>query len=164
MCTVYLLLVTLILPLACFAVEMLMKRGDRSDCIGKWFIFWAIGIRCLVAGIVQLFSPGFGSENTAEASSFIYIQELGLANCCFGICASISIFLPKHRLYMTAGAFSIGMAAILHFFRSGLDAGISFDEKTALISDICVLALLLSYYALLALRKYDTIKREQSLL
>lgn len=87
----------LILPLACIIAEAAVKTTQVSwPLIGKYFIFWAIGVRLLIAGFKQSLQPGFTSaqifniRNSEESLSVV--RELGFANICLGLAGILSLF------------------------------------------------------------------------
>jgi hypothetical protein len=47
----------LILPAGSVVYEMSNHGGDLIALIGKWFTFWAVGVRLGVAGLRQTFDP-----------------------------------------------------------------------------------------------------------
>ncbi|HTC21744.1 MAG TPA: hypothetical protein VK859_12895, partial [bacterium] len=58
----YLLVVTLllvVLPVWSIIMESCLRPGRSGlwDLTGKWFVFWAVGIRLLMAGFRQTFQP-----------------------------------------------------------------------------------------------------------
>ena len=59
----------LVLPL----VSILLSRAAREGtplwpCIGKWFVFWAIGVRLCIAGILHVWKK---PDSTNEAIALI---------------------------------------------------------------------------------------------
>src|ERR1700712_4786474 len=74
------LLLTLIFPVTSILVEFWIKKIPIDPgLIGKWFIFWSVGIRLLTAGIKQALDPQFTAYrifNLQSAESFIVIREL----------------------------------------------------------------------------------------
>ncbi len=68
--------------------------------IGKWFIFWAIGMRLLTAGLKQTITPSFTAQqifHISDKKSYAIVRELGFANICFGTVGIISLFVPQWR-------------------------------------------------------------------
>src|ERR1700744_1160934 len=76
---------------------------------GKWFVFWAIGIRLFTAGLRQAAKPEFTAKDIFHINSVeshTIVRELGFANICFGLLGILSLFVPEWR---TAAAFTGGM-------------------------------------------------------
>ena len=154
---VYLLIVLatmLILPLACILGEVLLKKIPFSVALaGKYFIFWAIGIRLFVAGVKQTIQPRFtaaeifGIQNSEE--SFVIIRELGFANICMGLMGILSFFINEWRpIAAITGGLYFGLAGIQHVVKKA-DSG---NEVIAMISDLFLFGLMLTYLLFILLR------------
>jgi hypothetical protein len=85
--TVILLLI--VLPLAFVVAEA--YRSDNGVgiilLVGRWFVFWAVGIRLSLAGIRQVVQPRFSAEEIfgiKEPTSLAIVRELGFANLSMG--------------------------------------------------------------------------------
>jgi len=51
-------LLTIVLPVGSAVTELLLTPGaDVVWLIGKWFTFWGIGVRLLLASMSQIFKP-----------------------------------------------------------------------------------------------------------
>jgi len=48
-----------VLPLASIAIEAAIHQASMLWLIGKWFVFWGVGARLLLAGVRQYFQPAF---------------------------------------------------------------------------------------------------------
>jgi len=113
--------------------------------LGKWFIFYAVGIRLLLAGIRQIKNPGFTAKEIFHIESdavLPIVRELGFANLCAGLVGIIALFIPPWRM---VSAFSSGLyygiAGLYHFIKK--PAGL--NEQFALITDIVIFLLLAVY-------------------
>jgi hypothetical protein len=54
------ILLMIVFPVASIIAEAVLAEG-RADLIllfGKWFVFWAVGIRLLVTAFRQITNPG----------------------------------------------------------------------------------------------------------
>jgi len=153
----YIIGTMVIFPVGFIIYEFYVKKKNTSlvETIGKWFIFWAIGIRLFTAGISQIFNPAFTANILGvDSPSHVLIQELGFANLLFGILGTSSIFFPKHRFPASSGGVFLGMAGLLHVTRISED--ISFKESIALVSDLFIFTVVIFYYLNLILnRKLD---------
>jgi hypothetical protein len=91
---------SLFLPALSVLSEWLISKNptDSLAIIGKWFIFWAVGVRLLMAGLRQVFNPAFTAKDIFHINhepSDAIVRELGFANICFGLIGVISLFLPS---------------------------------------------------------------------
>lgn len=122
--------------------------------VGKWFIFWAVGLRLLFAGIRQIVNPAFTAENIFHFKSketHLIIQELGFANVCLGMLSVVSLFVSEWRTAAaSAGGLFFGIAGINHIIKKP----VSKNEVVALISDIFIFFVMLSYLFLCLKDKY----------
>ena len=113
--------------------------------IGKWFVFWAIGMRLLVAGIRQATKPAFTAKEIFHMSgeeSFPVIRELGFANICVGLLGILSLFHSAwHDAAALTGGLYFGLAGMLHLFKKPD----SRNEVIALVSDLYLFLIMLLY-------------------
>lgn len=89
-------LLMFILPTLSVLVETVANKNYSSLLllIGKWFVFWAIGIRLFTAGIRQVIKPGLTAEGILgikDKTSWKIVRELGFANISIGLAGIISI-------------------------------------------------------------------------
>lgn len=160
-----LVLLVFVMPLASFLVESLFRKGEKLNRYAKWFIFWAIGMRCSLFGLVQIISPGSGIDHGCmNATSFVCLRELGLALLIFGLSAIASLFLEKQRLFLSGGAFFLGIGALFEAYIAFFTKQPFAQSLFKLGIDIYTMTVLLVYLGILAARKIDMIRREQSLL
>jgi hypothetical protein len=137
----------LILPTLSILNEFVHSQQNTSliSLIGKWFIFWAIGIRFLTAGLRQAFNPAFTAEtifNFKDKESFVIIRELGFANICTGIAAIVSIMIPQWRVVIAfTGGLFLGIAGFNHIIRKPDNP----NELIPMISDIFVFLIMALY-------------------
>jgi hypothetical protein len=67
------------------------------DLVGKWFTFWAVGVRLFVAGLRQTLQPRFTAReifNLQSDDALPIVRELGLANVSMGTLGLVSLALP----------------------------------------------------------------------
>ena len=144
---VYVIAVMMLLPVASILVEVFVTRKSHEtwETIGKWFVFWALGVRALTAGISQSVNPGFtASLLQVPESSFVVIRELGFANTCMGLTGVISLFASGWRrpAGFCAGLF-LGIAGVLHVTR--IPEGINAREAIAMVSDLAAFLVVAAY-------------------
>ena len=139
------LLFMLILPLVSILINGGYTDGISIALIGKWFVFWAIGVRLLTAGIRQVLKPEFTAKDIFHIDSkesFVIVKELGFANICFGLSGICSLFIPEWR---TAAAFTgglyMGIAGLQHIIKKPSTP----NEWVAMVSDIFIFLLMAGY-------------------
>jgi hypothetical protein len=140
------LLLMLALPVISIVFDTrLNKYTDLITLIGKWFVFWAVGIRLLLAGIRQAAKPAFTLEeifHIKNKESQVIVRELGFANICFGITGVLSIFIPEWRPAAGfIGGLYMGIAGVYHLIKKPVSA----NEIIAMVSDIFILIVLAVY-------------------
>jgi hypothetical protein len=78
-----------VLPVVSTAVEALWFNGSHGlmFLVGKWFVFWTVGLRLLLAGIRQVAMPRFTAESIFEIkdpAANAVVREVGFANLAMG--------------------------------------------------------------------------------
>ncbi|UNK79439.1 hypothetical protein MNQ96_18265 [Sphingopyxis granuli] len=140
------LLTMLILPAASVLVERWTGSGTINLwwLIGKWFVFWGVGVRLFIAGARQIVKPELtatGIFGVTDRAAFPLAQELGFWNLTIGLISIASIRRPEWVAPMAiAGMLFYAMAGALHV--AGKDRG--FSENVAMISDLGMAGLLLA--------------------
>jgi hypothetical protein len=152
----YLLTVVLlmaVLPIGSILIER-FAIGNSVDVlllVGKWFVFWAVGVRQFLAGIRQVVRPQFTSEGIFGIKTkepWAIVRELGFANLSMGVLGIASIVvggLTKPSA-IVSGLF-FGIAGINHCIRKER----TFAENVATVSDLLLFAILLLYLILAAI-------------
>ena len=81
-------LLTVVLPLGSALVEHAVPgAAPFLALIGKWFVFWAAGMRLVLAGVRQLFQPEFTARQIFRiegADAFPLVREIGAGNLALG--------------------------------------------------------------------------------
>jgi hypothetical protein len=116
-----------ILPLVSVLAQLLLgtqvapHASDVMPAIAKWYVFWAVGIRLLLAGSRQTLQPAYtartilGLEGT---ECLVLVREVGFANLAMGSVATASLYLPGWVIPSAlAGGIYYGLAGINHIFR-----------------------------------------------
>lgn len=143
------LILTFGLPALSFLMEWLTgpHRTGPFLVAGKWFIFYAVGCRLLLAGARQIANPAFTAKDIFRFEgndSFPVIRELGFANLCFGAIGMMSLLLPHWRVVSAFGSgLYYGLAGLYHWLKK--PAGI--NERFALVTDVIIFLLLVLYLA-----------------
>jgi len=141
-------IITFLLPVVSAFIEITTNKSlvFSVELVGKWFIFYAVGLRLLLAGIRQTSNPDFTAKEIFHiegSESFPILRELGFANLCFGLVGLVSLFMPQWRVVSAFGSgLYYGLAALQHFLQKS--KGI--NEKFALITDIIIFILLGFYF------------------
>lgn len=141
------LLLMLILPTLSVAIDFWNNNSDHTfwDLVGKWFVFWSIGLRLLTAGLRQSINPVFTAREIfgiADIKSFQVVKELGFANICLGILGSASLFIPEWRTASAiSGGLFLGIAGVNHLTRKPSNL----NEVIPMVSNLFVFAVLAAY-------------------
>jgi hypothetical protein len=140
------LLFMLILPVISIVIDTGYNSGSSIFYIGKWFVFWAIGIRLLTAGLRQVIKPAKDILHIDSIESHIIVRELGFANICFGLAGVVSMYIPEWR---TAAAFTgglyMGIAGIQHIIKKPSTP----NEMVAMVSDIFIFLVMAVYVGMM---------------
>ena len=141
------LLTMLVLPAASVLIERWTGAGTAPlwQLVGKWFVFWGVGVRLLIAGVRQIAKPELtatGIFGVTDKAAFPLAQELGFWNLTIGLIAIASIKRPDWVVPMAiAGMLFYAMAGALHVTNKSRE----FSENVAMISDLGMAALLLAF-------------------
>jgi hypothetical protein len=131
------ILLLLIFPVASVVVDAATSGNTVSvlSLMGRWFVFWAVGVRLFIAGARQVIQPRFTAEEIFgihDAASFPILRELGFANLSIGLLGICSVFRPAWIVPAAiVGGLYYGLAGIGHVFQKNKNA----KEYTAMISD-----------------------------
>jgi hypothetical protein len=137
-----------VLPLVSTAVEWASAAsGARWDVAFRWFVFWGVGIRLLLAGARQALQPSFTAReifHLASADAEVVVRELGFANLCLGLAAAISGFVPGWRMGAAfAGGLYFGIAGVMHVTKRPATP----NEWVALVSDLFIFVVVVAGFA-----------------
>ncbi|MBU2552230.1 MAG: hypothetical protein KKB20_27715 [Proteobacteria bacterium] len=134
------ILLMFVCPIVSIVVEAFFFRGTPgiSLLIGKWLVFWAVGIRLFSAGLRQVVTPEFTAEKIfgiEGAQPLVIVQELGFANISLGLLGIVSIFnLIWISPAAIAGGLFHGLAGLRHLTRKKRN----FSENWAMLSDLFI--------------------------
>jgi hypothetical protein len=140
-------LLLLVLPVASIIAEEMLSAStvDLVFLIGKWFVFWSVGVRLFVAGVRQVAGPRFTAEEIfaiRDPGSFAIVREVGFANLSMGILGICSVvrfgwIVPA----AVVGGLYYGLAGLGHLIRSEKNS----KEYLPLISDFFIFLVLLGF-------------------
>ena len=154
-------LAVVVLTMVVLPVGAVLRDGlaatypDWVTLIGKWFVFYAVGVRLSLAGVRQYVQPAFTSRDILGVDSpqaYVLVRELGGANLSAGLVALASLFWPSFVLpcAIASGLF-YAIAGVEHL--KSRERGL--NENVALWSDLYIAVILLGYAALALSRGGD---------
>jgi hypothetical protein len=142
-----------VFPIVSIAVQLLSFGHGASDAaaiipiIGKWYVFWAVGVRLFIAGLRQIVQPRFTAQTILglkSEESLMLVRELGFANTALGSVGLASIFAASWVLPIAvAAAIFYGLAGINHVLHGPRNK----LQNVAMVSD-CFAALILAIVGL----------------
>jgi len=146
---VLVVLVMLVLP----ALSVIHERyflGSHAGLlllIGKWFVFWGVGVRVVSAGVHQAINPRYTAETILglkTSEPWLVVRELGFANIAFGAVA-LGSALAHNWLTPAAlaGAVFYGLAGINHLATKSRNR----LQNVAMLSDLYACVILCAYLA-----------------
>jgi hypothetical protein len=140
-------LLLFVLPVGFVAGETVLSHHASSVLLltGKWFVFWGIGVRLLMAGVRQTLQPRFTAEeifHVHDAGSFAIVREVGFANLAMGTLGVWSLF---HQGWIVpaaiVGGLYYGLAGVGHVLKKERNA----KETMAMLSDAFIFVVLLVF-------------------
>jgi hypothetical protein len=138
-----------VIPLASMSLESLVTHGPLSSLLfEKWYVFWAVGVRLLLAGLRQILQPAYTATvilGLKDPSSNLVVRELGIANTALGVLAVASLIAPPWRQpAVLAGVVFYGLAGINHACHSGRTRLQNLAMVTDILASIVLAALLVT--------------------
>jgi hypothetical protein len=140
------LLLLLIFPAIAAGIDIRMHpAASVAWLIGKWFTFFAVGVRLFIAGIKQNLQPGFTAVDIfkiEDPKAYGLVREIGFGNLAMGAAGLLSLALPN---WLPAAAFVggvyYGLAGLGHAVKTERNG----KEQVALISDVLICLLLMAF-------------------
>lgn len=144
-----LVLIMFVLPIVSIVIELVAAPGAGVVfLIGKWFVFWAVGIRLFTAGVRQIAGPDFTAKqifDIADPKAAKIVTEIGFGNIAMGLIALLTIFWPAWIMPAAiAGGLYLGLAGIKHVANAGRNR----TETVAMITDLLIFAILVIWLIL----------------
>jgi hypothetical protein len=141
-------LTMLVLPLVSIVIDSGVHPGALAVIVvGRWFVFWGVGVRLGLAGMRQLFRPSFTAReifHTTNDEVLPLVRELGAANLSIALVALLSLAMPNFVLPAAIYAtIFYGVAGIRHF----AERDRSRNENVAMGSDLFMALVLLLFVA-----------------
>lgn len=131
----------LVLPLVSLGIDLVMHGGWVVALAGKWFTFWGVGVRLMLAAVRQMTQPEFTRRilKIEDPRANIVVRELGFANASIASLALLSLAWPPFVAPAAlAGALFLGLAGIQHAVQAERNA----KETIAMVSDLGMAGLL----------------------
>lgn len=143
---IMIILLMLVLPTGSVLAELLVWHSDASwiALVGKWFVFWGIGVRLAIAGGLQVFTPAFTAEtlDIKDPRAHLLVRELGFGNLAIGATGVLSLVLPVWTLAAAmCGGLFYGFAGAQHIFTRKRSA----KQTWALASDLFLFSVMAVY-------------------
>jgi hypothetical protein len=110
----------IVLPLVSIVVQMAHGHHDALNVgiVLRWFVFWAVGVRLLMAGVRQMIQPSYTAATILgikDPDATIVVRELGFANAAIGGIGMSTLLFSGWVLPMAmVGAIFYGLAGINH--------------------------------------------------
>lgn len=115
--------------------------------VGRWFVFWGVGVRLALAGLRQYFQPRFTATEIFHMSSdeaLPLIRELGLANVATAVVGLLSLAFASFTLPVAISAcIFYGVAGARH----AAERNRSRNETIAMASDLFLFVVLAAFVA-----------------
>jgi hypothetical protein len=132
--------------------SILHTGADLLFLIGKWFVFWGVGVRLMLAGLRQIANPTFTADvifGVKEKAALTLVQELGFANLSIGLFGVLVLVRSEWIVpaAITGGLF-YGLAGMKHVIKGDRNR----TENIAMVSDLWIFLVLAGYLAGLMLR------------
>lgn len=142
---VVVILLTLIAPIGAAIAE---AHGLADADFGKWYVFFAVGVRLLLAGARQTLQPHFTLKQIFEIDgedAVPIVRELGFANLSMGTLGLFALMDAKLALAgALAGGIFYGLAGLMHAVSKHKRNA---TRTTAMLTDLLVFAVLAYYVA-----------------
>ncbi len=141
-------LLLFVFPITNLTMDALVFNAGASslmDLVGKWFTFWAVGVRLFVAGIMQVARPQFTAQTIfgiKGMSANPVVREVGFGNLSFGTLGICSLTMSNWIIPAAlAGGLYYGLAAVGHMLRGRKNE----HGQLALMTDLFVFAVLATF-------------------
>jgi hypothetical protein len=142
------ILTTIILPIgSAITHKFVDPLANPLFIAALWYVFWAGGVRLLLAGLRQTFQPGFTLTKIFEIDhkpSEHIVQELGFANLAISVICLVTP-LKQFQFFVPAAAtvagIFYGLAGVKHVFSGHRNA----QRTLAMVTDLIVFAVLATY-------------------
>ncbi|MDM0012459.1 hypothetical protein QTH87_08440 [Variovorax sp. J22P168] len=135
-----------VFPLLSIAIDAIQHSVPVGMAlIGKWYVFWAVGLRLLLAGLKQILQPRYTAEKILGIKgdeALLLVRELGFGNLSIGIVGSLSLFFPG---WVLPAALVGGVFYLLAGINHALQGHRNKLENVAMLTDLFAGVLLLGF-------------------
>jgi hypothetical protein len=144
---IFVALFLFVLPAISVVVEELLRggSGDLMLLVGKWFVFWGVGVRLFIAGVRQVAQPRFTAESifqVKDRGALAIVREVGFTNLSMGALGLLTLARPSFLVAAAiVGGLYYGLAGAGHAVRRDKNA----SEWTALVTDLFMFFLLAAF-------------------
>ncbi len=130
----------LILPIASSLLEVFLDNHGifALSVFLKWFVFWPVGVRLLLAGLRQIIQPRYTAETILGLKSpevQIVVRELGFANVAIGSIGTLSLAAPDWIV-------PAGLAGAIFYLLAGINHALhkprNRNQNFAMVSDLSI--------------------------
>ena len=130
----------LILPIASSLLEVFLDNHGifELSVFLKWFVFWPVGVRLLLAGLRQIIQPRYTAETIFGLKSpevQIVVRELGFANVAIGSIGTLSLAAPDWIV-------PAGLAGAIFYLLAGINHALhkprNRNQNFAMVSDLSI--------------------------
>ena len=135
-----------LLPVASALIDQALHPAALlMDLVGRWFVFWGVGVRLGLAGLRQLLQPAFTAREIFHIGgdeALPLVRELGVANIAMATIALLSLPMTAFTLpvAIAAGIF-YGIAGFRHLMQPNRPR----NETIAMAGDLFLFAVLLVF-------------------
>jgi hypothetical protein len=140
------LLTTAVLPILSVVIEHLSRpEVALALLLGKWFTFWGVGVRLLLAGMSQIARPAFTANNILgidDSRAHVLVSELGYATFAMGLIGALSLVRVN---WVAPAAIAGGLFLFCAGVRHALHRGRTRKQSVAMVTDLLVAAAVTSY-------------------
>jgi len=135
-----------VLPILSVAVEVLTRPDTLLIIlIGKWFVFWSVGVRLVLAGVRQIADPAFTARAIFaidDPKALILVRELGFGTLSIGLIGIAALAMKAWVVPAAiAGGLFYGLAGVQH--AAGSDR--TRLETIAMVSDLFIFIVLAAW-------------------
>jgi hypothetical protein len=139
-------LTMLLLPVASILIaHALVPTESLTFLVGRWFVFWGVGVRLALAGLRQFFQSAFTSKEIFHVSGdevLPLVRELGIANLATAAVGLLSLPFPNFVLPVAISAcIFYGIAGIRHM----AERSRSRNKTIAMASDLFLFVVLAAF-------------------
>lgn len=140
------ILLLVVLPVVSISAEAVLSHHAMSMAlVGRWFVFWGVGVRLFLAGVRQVLQPRFTAKEifgVDDPRSFAIVREVGFANLSMGFLGVCTLFRGDWLVPAAiVGGLYYGLAGALHVFSQEKNA----KEYMAMVSDGFIFVILLVF-------------------